>query len=531
MATTPATVLPPMTYRALFLGSFQVLTVLSVIAQMWIAPDADNMTAVMWVALSSSLMFQYLWHSDAMTDHPLSSLALLGFCASSQFVALVSQSVAGVAFIQYLRAPELTFMVLGIVHGVAVLAHHVFRHFKPLSDASRFLATRVYQPLNVHRIPRPAALWLLSIMGLVAFTLGGGGMGDVGGKFIAAFAFLVWTPFLIPLYHDMFGKSYCNLRRQAPLITAFALLIVVIALAKNFRALMFVGPLQLAFIFLLYKSRYRQMVSRRFIQVLMVGAVVMAMAIPVFSDLMVAMQIARADRDTASATEMLKATAEIFMDKSKMELYKRAGLASSELELYDERYLSNPMLNRFSETKFHDNMLFLGQNFRDDDRDNLIRNQIDKTIAIVPQNILDALEIKLNKNEYTYSNGDFYLNQRFGTRLGGYATGSIWADLYVMAGAWFPLATFALLLLVYILLDAFTLFGPGVFMSPAALCSTWHFYLYGIGGESVVSKLNQVTRGSLQLTLLYALCAFGVWLLLSLVKVPAFVDPKEATTR
>lgn len=527
---TPPRLLP-ISHRALVLGSFQVLAVLCGLAQLWISPGADNMVAVAWVVASSSLMFQYLWHSDAMTDNPLSSLALLGFCASSQFVALLAQTADKAPYVQHLRAPELTFMVLAVVHVVAIVAHHVFRHFTPLSGASSFLARNIYQPLNVHRIPRPITLWLLSVLGIAAFTVGGGGMGDVGGKFVAAFTFLVWAPFLIPLYHDMLGDRYANMTRQLPLLIGFALMIVFIALVKNFRAMMFVGPLQLTFIFIIYRSRHRQLVSLKFIQRVVLLGLLMALAAPVLSDLMVAMQMARADRDKASPTEMLKNTWEILLDKPRMELYKRSGMATTELELYDERYLSNPMLNRFSETKFHDNMLFVGQSFTDEDRNALVRNQLDKAIAIAPQNLLDALDVKLDKNDYSYSNGDFYLNQLFGIRLGGYATGSIWADLYVLTGWWFPLATFVLLTLVYILMDAFTQFGPGLFMSPAALCSTWHFYLYGIGGESVVAKLNQVTRGSLQLMVLYALCVFAAWLLLSMFKVPAFVDPKDATIR
>ena len=44
-----------------------------------------------------------------------------------------------------------------------------------------------------------------------------------------------------------------------------------------------------------------------------------------------------------------------------------------------------------SETKFHDNMVFFGQQFTEADRSALIQNQIDKTLAIVPQNVLEQL--------------------------------------------------------------------------------------------------------------------------------------------
>ncbi|WP_210497633.1 hypothetical protein, partial [Microvirga antarctica] len=93
------------------------------------------------------------------------------------------------------------------------------------------------------------------------------------------------------------------------------------------------------------------------------------------------------------------------------------------LKPYDERYLSNPLFGRLTETKFHDNMLYFGSLFGDDDRERLITNQIDKMVAIVPQNFLDFLGIKLKKDDYFYSNGDFYASLNHGGALGGYATG------------------------------------------------------------------------------------------------------------
>lgn len=511
-------------FRTMVLGLLQGLALLCFVVQYFIDPDATNMLCVGIVVASSSLVFQYLWHTEAMTDNPLSSLALLGFTASSQYVALLTQTSSGTPFTQYLRAPELTFTLLAGVHVSVLLAHFVFRSFTPLSNASSFIGTHIYGPLNVHRIPTPLALWLFAPLGMAAFTLGGGAMGDVGGKFIAAFTFMVWMPFLIPLFNEVAGPGYCNIKKQVPLIVGYGLLIILIALIKNFRAMMFVGPLQLLFIFIVYKCRDRQPVSRNLLKGMGMLALVGALTMPALSDLMVAMQMARANREKATPVEMLRETVDTFLDKQRLEQYRNAGATNYILETYDERYLANPMLNRLSETKFHDNMIFLAQDFRDDDREALVNHLIGGLIGILPQTVIDFLEIKRNKNQFIYSNGDFYVNQRYGTNLGGYITGSIWADIHVLCGNWFPLAVFALGIFVFVLMDALTRFGPGVFISPAALCVTWHYFLYGIGGESIVAKVNQLTRGTLQGVLLYALTIYTIYFVLQLLRIPAFTS-------
>lgn len=230
----------------------------------------------------------------------------------------------------------------------------------------------------------------------------------------------------------------------------------------------------------------------------------------IFGDLMVAMEIVRGKRTESTPMEMLSDTYETFMDKPRLEQQKASGRLSTLVERYDEIYLRNPMLNRMSETKFHDNMLFFGSKFSEADREALIENTLAKTLSIIPQNVIDFFDIKFDKNKYVYSNGDFYLNQSLGTPLGGYATGSMWADLYVIAGPWLPALAFIIMLIVFIPMDGMARFGPNIYISPAALCSTWPIFLYGIGGESLSAKLNQILRGTVQLMILYAIALWVV---------------------
>lgn len=529
------TTLPPnqrqgLTLKALLLNGMQWICLVCWVAQLLIDNSHDNLIPVTLVVASTSLVLQYLRLSPAMTTQPLSSFALLGFTASSQFVALAVQTTDLAPFVQYLRAPTLTFTTLAITHCVVVLAHFVYRNFTPLSDSSSFIARKLLSPLNIHRIPTPAAIWLLASVGILSSLFGGGGFGDVGGKFLAGFVFLTWIPYLIPIYINIVGPTYCNPRRQYALLFIHTGVIIILAMIKNGRAMLFLAPIQLTFLYIIESCRAPKPLSRRVAAGLVISAITGVMVMPSLSDMVTAMEISRAKRDKASPTEMIQETFEAFIDKTRIQQYREASRGRFIYTPYDETYLSNPLFSRFTETKFHDNMIYLGSLFDESERDMLIKNQIGKIQAIFPQNIYDLLEIKFQKEDYAYSNGDFYLYLGQGVNFGGYATGSIWADMYVIFGIWFPVFLFALMTVVFILMDANSRFGPGYFISPIALCTMWHLYLYGIGGESIAVKISQIIRGTIQPVALYALVVFAVYALLNLFQRQAFVPLGEPRT-
>lgn len=504
------------TVKDLFLGSMQFICVICGVMQFFIDNRYDNLIPTVLVVVTSSLMIQYLRVSESMSTHPLSSLALIGFTVSSQFGALITQSLDAAPFTYLLRAPFLTFSVLGAVHLVAIGTHWVYRHFKPFDNASQFIAIHVVTPLGGHTIPPTLTVWLLGGIGFFATASGGGQFGDVGGKFFAGLSFLIWLPFLIPIYHRIQGTNYSDINKQIPLIFLYAAIIVALALIKNFRALMFGGPIQLLIIYLVHLCRTPNLVTRRMLKSVIAAIVVFGLSMSSLSDLMTAMEIARAKRDSASARDVVEETYKTFVDKDKLTRYRQSKEMASVLDLYDENYLHNPMLARFTETKFHDNMLYFASRMDDSERDEILDNLGIRLLAILPQNLLDALDIKLQKEKYVFSMGDLYLSLDTGSDKGGFVTGSIWADCLVVAGSWFPFLVAFMLMLTFIMLDSLSRFGPGLYISPIATCTIWHIYLYGVGGESLSFKITQLVRDIPQKALLYAICLFLVTAMLKL---------------
>ncbi|MDO9235711.1 MAG: hypothetical protein Q7U28_06710 [Aquabacterium sp.] len=499
----------------LLFGVLQLLCLLSIGAQVLIDYRYDNVISVTMVGLSTSALIQYLWRSGAAITHPVSSLALFGMCITSQFASLLIQTFDGQPFVQLLRNPVLTFFVLAVVHAVGILTHWAYRHLAAFQGFTQGIAKHVLSPLNVHAVPDTLTVWLLSLVGQYAFLSGQVEMGDSGGKFIAALAFLMWMPFLIPLYHKLYGEAYCSIKKQMPLILAYAFFIATVAIVKNFRQVMFIGPLQGVIIYFIYCLRDPTPVTLGTVKKLIaafLGGLVLIWAV---TDLATAMVLVRDKRDKASAREMIEETIKAVADKTEIRKYREAKDLDAVVAMYDEAYLHNPVLARFSETKFHDNMLFYSDALTDAQRTEILELSMLRTVLLLPQDLLDALDIKLDKSKYIYSMGDVYINMNHGAEMGSFVTGSVWADMYAMSGVWFPFTCALLFWFAYVVFDAMSRFDGRHFISPAALCTSWPIFIYGLGGESFSAKVGLLIREIPQRLLLYALCYALIGVLLS----------------
>ena len=126
-------------------------------------------------------------------------------------------------------------------------------------------------------------------------------------------------------------------------------------------------------------------------------------------------------------------------------------------------------------------MLYYAQNFGPRPAIEVWNVTLEKLVLALPQPVLDALKIKIDKWRNTYSMGDYYryLNEGEGA-LGGFATGSNGADMYSLFGV-VALCTVALLLLVFLAFDSLSLKGNLYSISPVVLGSTFIILSTGWG--------------------------------------------------
>lgn len=477
--------------------------------QLVIDASHDNLWSALLIVGPTLLIYQYLDRSRATVDYPVSSLAIIGFNVTSSLASLVAQTTSWVPVSHLLRGPIATFSVLAAVSVIAVGVHWVYRHLAATVSLRDGLAMHVFRPLGVLDAPPVATLWAMAVLGSMSTLQGGAAFGDAGGKLFQALGFLQWLPFAIPLYHQKYGDRYCNMKKQIPLLIAFTAALMAIGLLRNARQLMLIGPVQAALVYLIWAMQDPSAIGKRTLVKAGAALGVILIGVTLFTDVAVAMALARDKRETLTPWQMAKETYQLLGEREKLADYRLKGELAARLQTYDEAYLGNPILARFSETKFQDNMLYFALNFNERQRSDVLNANVERLLMTLPQPVLDLLKIKLDKQRNAYSMGDFYRYQNEGApALGGFATGSMWADVIVIGEDFAPFLVAVLFLVLFLCFDSLSLRGEIFVVSPIVLGGTWGILLYGLGSESLAAKLAFLLRDMPQKVLIYALLAF-----------------------
>lgn len=507
---------------SLLFNTLQAACLLCGILQAFISPTTDNLVATTYVVLGTTVILQYLLRSGCSSEYPITSLALLGLNITSLSASLLTMTAYWRPIVENLRAPEITFPLLASIHLAAVFAHWIYTKFTPFYNSSQILATKLLKPIGLFTTPHIAAVWIMGLIGAFSQFLGHANTGDVSGKAIQALGFLCWMPFLIPFYYKQSGENFCNFRKQLPFIIAFIATMIAIGLARNVRQIMMIGPLQLFFAYYIYLAINNERFNYKTVQTYALGSIALIVSTLIATDLITAMGVARDKRDSGTYAEVIEETMNaLLVERHKLDEYRARTELAATLSVYDEAYIPNPILARLSETKFHDNMFYFGGNFISDNPGELIEGMKDRAIATLPENFIKLFNPDYNKNESIYSIGDYYLYLMWGeARLSSFVTGSIWADFYTIFGYWYIFAALPYLTLVYILFNALCLKENNkVYVSAIAICTSWPIFIYGIGGESLVSKAALLAREIPQRIILYAAVFWIIHAILQLLKI------------
>jgi hypothetical protein len=362
----------------------------------------------------------------------------------------------------------------------------------------------------VHDVPKPQALWALTCLGMVSMIQGGAGIGDVSGKALQALNFMIWLPFLILVYCRQFGEAYASMKTQLPLVAMFALAVVVLAVVRNARQLMFIGPLIGTLMYMAVAVREPGPMPRKSIARVGVGLVMGVVAVALLADLVTAMAVVRDKRDEVKGLALIEETFYTLQDSAKLDAYHERGYLNTVQGLYDENYVDNPLLGRLSETKFHDNMLYFSRDLSEAGRSRVIEENITKVILLLPQPFIDFLGLKINKQEHSYSMGDVYVQDVLGLPQGGYITGSIWADSVAIFGDFWPFVVFLILVVYCMAFDSMSKALPVLVIAPVGFCSAYAIFMYGIGGESLAIKSATLLRGLPQTIFLFAIAYYPI---------------------
>jgi hypothetical protein len=223
------------------------------------------------------------------------------------------------------------------------------------------------------------------------------------------------------------------------------------------------------------------------------------------SDFSQAMVIVRAERGKISPIKLIENTMETFNDKAKLDAKIESNRFKVERSAYDEKYIENPIIARLVTTKFHDNSIFFIEKISDRNIEEVRRKSVDLFFMALPQPLLDKLKVGLNKGSMQYTNGDMLSHYAIGTPLGGFRTGSMFAQGLLLFGSLFPIIYFAMCFVLFSAIDLFskkTTEGV-VVISAIGMLNIWPNFLFGITADSIHVLFIGVFRGVMQSVVLY----------------------------
>lgn len=480
------------------------LTFIAFVAQLAIDFNAENLAAACIVLTSSLAMLLYIRGTGAIQTHPLSTFAIFGFCMTTQLGALLVQSATWNALSLNLWRPIETFATLAGFQAIALVAHGAYRFFSNAAPPNKVSLVRtVLEKLGLYAPPTVGTLWNMGVIGLFSLLVGGG-EGAVS-KMFHGMSFVAWAPFLIPIYRLQQGSSYCNAKKNYVFLLIYASLIVLLGMAINARGMMLAGAMTIAIFALLSAMRSTQPVKAS--QLAKIGAllvVMAAIAMPV-TDLVTAMVIARKARGHVSAVKMVDLTLYYFQRPQLLQAQREKDNFIGVRSYYDEIYLASPLLGRLIETKFHDNALYFGSQVGAKGEEKMRDITGDFFWATLPDPALKSLEIDVDKKDLKFSMGDYISHLGGGGDLGGFKTGSGFAQGFILFGYFFPLMYLLICPILFLAHDLLTYRSANgrVVLSTLGMLGIWKLFQYGISAESLQSIFMGVVRGLPQNIFLY----------------------------
>jgi len=485
-------------------SSFIILVLLltslaAFVAQLLIDFSTINIATSCIALLTAIVISSYIKRTDAIQTDPISTFAIFGFAITTQVGALLFQSLAWTSLSEGLRQPIETFATLFVYLIVALVAHSFFRMLTSNTTAKPSMMSALLERARLYEIPPSGTLWMMGWFGVLAIFFGRGA--DINNKVWDGFRFLIYTPFLIPIYINLIGKTYANASRELFFLSAWFTLLVMFGMLLGTRAIIFTGFMIIGLIYLLAGLRSNAFLQSKQIFKFSVSFVLFLSLLGPASDLATAIQITRQSNDRS-----IEHTLDVAQKPYLLENYRATGISNAKYSAYDEAYINNSIFSRFVETKFHDNALYFSSHLSDGGKEALAEKTSDLLFGILPQPVLDFFKIDVDKLTLKFSMGDYLANLSSGIPLGGYRTGSMFAQGQALIGSFFIVTYFMICMALFYLMSLLSSKSNDVVrLSALGLLLIWNFFMAGVTAESLHQMTAFLARNLMQSLLIYLL--------------------------
>jgi hypothetical protein len=492
-----------------------IVLVISIIGEMFFFPSWSNLAGCFMVMIVFYIYRSFFLKKKVVLEHPFSFLAFSSMFLAC-FIALPATLLEEKPITYGFQNPFETFFYQTLMFIVASMAFYAVAYRK--TKGNNVIQRTLYR-LNFFEADA-TTLWFLGFIGLLArvqnlAVAGEVEYGDAGNKFLEGLLYLQYTP-IIMLFPTLSGLSIN--KRRTNLVWLYASFTFVLSFATNSRQQMIYPIFTIILLFVLYVLKENISVFK-LISPLKIASIlfVVIFGLGFLSDMSLAMLANRNIRGDVSRSELFDSTIETLQDDELMEKLRNTSLEKQgSVQRYskgwDETYLSNFMINRYSNLRVVDQTLYYADKigYGNEKKQNSF---FEKTVAIYPLPVLSVLGVSISKEDLEYSPGDmlYKLGSNAHSALGGFRVTSLVGDGLATFGYWcFPIV-FVLLFLSFSLMDSFVFFKNNkILFSTLGLINIFGFlgmFRFSVG---CIVPLTYVLRGFWQQCFMFWVIVFLV---------------------
>ncbi|MFD2934218.1 hypothetical protein [Spirosoma flavum] len=434
-----------------------VVLVISSIFQCIFFQSLENFVAVGCVLIVWSVVTNVFLRSSTLKNFPLSTFLLLGFSSTQFYFPLLFTLLEGKPIVFNLELPFEVFFHSMAAFFVLVLVH-IF--YQILSEKWAKGTSSLFERAGFFAPPSDLQLWIMGIIGVASTyyvwlyspSVGWSPTGAAEDKVVQALIPFSYAPYFIP-FGRLYGRNAVTTKRLLIMLATFTLILFLVSIARNSRSGFMLGFASVGFAYGLgallnyFKPRFFTLRNS------FIAAIIFWLFTGPIADIGTAMAMVRGQRLDIPYSELIELTLEAFNDKDAIRVRRLAD--NTEKQDWDEIYMDNIFIQRFSNLKYNDASLVMAAKLGDYDTD-LLNFTIDHFLSTLPLPVLEFLGLNVNKemiNSNSY--GDYFYYQVTASPwvLEAFRTGHFAGTGMATFGWWYLLILAIGIFPVYVLFD------------------------------------------------------------------------------
>ena len=424
----------------------------------------------------------------ALTDHnlkyyPVSFIMMLGLSIFYYLLPLPLTLLELNPVTFNLRVPFLTFSHHLLFAIFIVVAYVVYIRLSNKNNIFRSLIRNT----NFYTEPTNRVIWISAILGLSAsfynyFIIGTWRIEATDRSFLyyvnTLLSQFIWMPLIIIFYKFRVNQPPPN-KKQIIQISIYSAFVLVVAIASNWRTIVFSGVFLVVGLFgigiLLNHYNVKKIFTLKRIVLTLVTFIFISGPLV---DLAAAMVVVRGERVSLPAVEFFKKTINEYSNKENIDAIKNLTINNNTNLPYrsfdwDEKYLSNIVLNRLVNLKISDNCLYYASRIGYENK-RMQSEMLKQLVASMPSSLISFFgqnAVKL-KADASYSIGDYLYSLAINSpaELGSAKISSMTGIGIATFGYWY------LVLLIPIFVIIFTMFDSFVFIKNQKIIFSYFFF-------------------------------------------------------